>query len=358
MFIKYKSIGLLCLLTILTQVVVTAQTYCLKYSLVKNNPMTAEFTVRMAATGSIFRLGASNLQFKFNSKALSNPTLVSNALTQTGVYNGITLTQPQPPNFDYTNDGLVSINLDFTGSTGAGLPIGLIGSDIAVLRFQIIDSSQTPNFRSYENGTAGTVVYNDNATNPVLLASTGNCEVYNTRIPILIVKASGTSSNTNINIYDRASVAIDWTTSYEKSGTYFVVERSFSGRPFTPIGNFLFATHTFTDVNPLKGFNKYRVKQVDTDGAESMSREVEVSLEKGSMINVDPSVVTELNGFVTLDVPRIEALKRQDYYIYNAYGREVLRGKTADRLDIDVTQLPVGAYFVKVDDEQMKFFKQ
>jgi hypothetical protein len=351
MFRKYKLAFLLCLLTILTQAV-TAQTYCLKYDLTKSNNTTAEFAVRMAATGTTFNLGASNLQFKFNSKALSNPTLVSNTLAQTGVYNAITLTQPQPPGFDYANDGLISINFDFTGGTGTGLPIGLIGSDIAVLRFQIVDSSLTPNFRPYENGTAGTVVYNDNATNPVLLATTGNCAVYNTRIPILSVKANGSLKT------DREVVTIDWTTTYEKPGTYFVIERSFSGRPFTAIGSYLFATYTFIDVNPLKGVNKYRVKQIDLNGAESTSREVEVSLEKAASINVYPSVVTELNGFVTLDVPRIEAIKRQDYYIYNALGREVLRGKTAERLDIDVTRLPVGTYLLKVDDEQMKFFKQ
>jgi hypothetical protein len=351
MFKIYKSVVLLCMLTVLTQAV-TAQTYCLRYNLAKNSPAVAEFNIGLKASGKEFGLGASNLQFKYNPKALANPTIVSSALSQAGVYNGITLTQPDALNVDKTIDGLLSINFDFSGATGTGLQIGLIGTDVAVLRFDIIDSSLTPNFRPYDNGTAGTVVYNDNATNPVLLTSTGTCEVYNTKVPILTAKANSTPDP------ERPNVTIDWTTTFEKSGSYFIVERSINGRPYAAIGNFLFATYTFKDLNPLKGFNKYRVKQVDPSGVESTSREIEVSLEKGSEINVFPTIVTELNGFITLDVPRIDALKRQTYYIYNIYGREMLRGKTGERIDVNVANLPVGTYLIKVDDEQKKFYKQ
>lgn len=351
MFKSYKSVFLLCLLTILTQVVV-AQTYCLRYSLAKNNPAVAEFNIGLKASVATFGLGASNLQFKYNPKALSNPTIVTSALSQAGVYNGITLTQPDALNVDKAADGLLSINFDFTGNTGTGLQIGLIGTDVAVLRFDIKDSSLTPNFRPYDNGTVGTIVYNDNAANPVLLISTGTCEVYNTKIPIIIAKATTTPDP------ERPNVTIDWTTTFEKSGSYFVVERSINGRPYAPIGNFLFATYTFKDVNPLKGFNKYRVKQIDPSGVESTSRELEVALEKGSAINVYPTIVSELNGYITLDVPRPEALDRQNYYIYNVYGREMLRGKTGERIDINVANLPVGAFIIKVEDEQKKFYKQ
>jgi hypothetical protein len=351
MFKSYKSVLLLWLFSILTQVA-TAQTYCLRYNLSKNNPVVAEFNIGLKASVATFGLGAGNLQFKYNPKALANPTIVSSALSQSGVYNGITLTQPDALNVDKAADGLLSINFDFTGATGTGLQIGLIGTDVAVLRFDIIDSSLTPNFRPYDNGTAGTIVYNDNAASPALLTSTGTCDVYNSKIPIIIAKASTTPD------LDRPSVTIDWTTTFEKSGSYFVVERSINGRPYAPIGNFLFATYTFKDLNPLKGNNKYRVKQIDPSSVESTSREIEVALEKGSAINVYPTIVTELYGYITLDVPRPEALKRQDYYIYSVYGREWLRGKTGERIDINVTNLPVGAYILMVDDEQKKFYKQ
>jgi hypothetical protein len=357
MFKKYTSVLLLCFLAILTQAL-TAQTYCLRYNLAKSNNSTAEFTVSLKATGTTFGLGASNLQFKYNLKALSNPTIVSSALDKAGVYNGISLTQPQPLNLDNTNDGLLSINFDYSGNTGTGLPIGLIGTDIAILRFQIKDSSLTPNFRTYEDGTAGTVVYNDNVTAPTLVTSTGTCEGYNTRIPIVNVKAFSTPIGAFISIYDRPSVTINWTTSFEKTGSYFIIERSFSGQPFTPIGSYLLATYTFIDLNPLKGTNRYRVKQVDASGIESSSREVEVTLEKDASISVYPSVITELNGFLTLDVPRSSELNRQEYHVFNSTGRELLMGKTAERLDINVGQLPNGTYLLKVGDDQVKFFRQ
>jgi hypothetical protein len=125
-----------------------------------------------------------------------------------------------------------------------------------------------------------------------------------------------------------------------------------------PIGSYLFATYSFVDLNPLKGTNKYRVKQVDASGIESTSREVEVTLEKDATISVYPSVITELNGFLTLDVPRSSELDRQEYHIFNSNGRELLKGKTAERLDINVGQLPNGTYLLKVGDDKTKFFRQ
>jgi hypothetical protein len=357
MFSTYKSVLLLCLLATLAQVV-TAQTYCLKYNLAKSNGTTAEFTVSLTASGASFKLGTSNLQFKFNNKAVSNPTFVSNTLAATGVYNGITLTQPEPPSFANTNEGVVSINFNFTGATGTGLPIALTPTEIGVLRFDILNGNPSPNFSAYENGAAGTVVYTDNASSPALLSSTGTCEVFNARIPILDIKAKGRNSNTNIDIYDRSSVTIDWTTSYEKPNSYFTVERSINGNPFKAIGSFLFATYTFVDVTPLRGSNKYRVKQIDGSGSEITSKEVDVSLESAPAIEVYPAIVTDANGYVTLDVPRSTALDRLEYRILNVYGKEFLRGKTAERLDINVEKLPNGMYLLKVGEDQVKFLKQ
>jgi hypothetical protein len=357
MFKLYKSVLLLSLLTFLTQGL-TAQKYCLKFNLSKSTTTTADFTVLLAATGSTFNLGASNLQFKYNSKALSNPTIISNTLTTTGTFNAITLTQPQPTSLDNATDGLVSLNFDFTGATGTGLPVGLVGAEIAVVRFQIVDAALTPNFRAYENGTAGTVVFNDNATTPALLAANGTCDPYNARIPIITAKVSNTPTGALITKFDRQKVTLDWTTTFEKPSTYFVVERSINGQPFKPVGNFLFATYTYIDVNPLKGFNKYRIRQVGVDGAESLSNVVDIELEKEAEISVYPAVVTELNGFLTLDVPRPTALDRLEYHIFNFYGRELLRGKTAERLDINVFQLPVGSYILKVGDDNKMFIRQ
>lgn len=354
MTIKYKSLILLSVLTIIG-ITLTAQTYCLKYTLTKSSN-TAEFTVSLMASGSIFRLGASNLQFKYNSAALSNPTLVSHNLNEAGVYNGITLTQPKPPSFANTSDALVSLNFDFTGTTGTGLPISLLGTDIAVLRFQIVDGSQSPNLRSYDNGSAGTIVYNDNATNPLLLTSTGNCAIYNTLIPTLNVKAYQTPSS------DKQTVTIDWTTTYEKPNNYFMIERSINGRPFTAIGGYIFATkantYSFIDVNPLKGLNYYRVRQIDVGSIESMSTVVDVLLEKGSKINVYPTLLTDYNDYITLDVPLNTDLQQQDFHILNALGKEVMNGKTAERKDINVAHLLSGTYIVKVGEEQVKFVKQ
>ncbi len=354
MIIKYKTLILIGVLTILGFTLI-GQTYCLKYTLIKSSN-TAEFTVSLRASGSSFRLGASNLQFLFNSAALANPTLVSHTLNEAGVYNGITLTQPKLPSLAHTSDAMVSFNFDFTGTTGTGIPISIIGTDIAVLRFQIVDGSQSPNLRPYENGSAGTIVYNDNASNPVLLTSTGNCAIYNTLIPTLSVKAYSTGAS------DKQTVTIDWTTTYEKDNNYFMIERSINGRPFTAIGGYIFATkanrYSFVDINPLKALNRYRIRQIDVGGPESVSNVVDVLLEKGSKINVYPSLLTNYNDFITLDVPENTDVKQQNFHILNALGTEVMTGKTAQRIDINVSHLVSGTYLVKVGEEQVKFVKQ
>jgi hypothetical protein len=84
--------------------------------------------------------------------------------------------------FAGTGDSLVSFNLNFTGALGTGFPISLTGTDIAVIRFQI-KSGLSPLFRSYDNGSAGTVVYNDDPNLPVLLQTTGNCAIYDVLLP-------------------------------------------------------------------------------------------------------------------------------------------------------------------------------
>jgi hypothetical protein len=270
MAIKYKSVALFSLLILLGQTL-TAQTYCLNYTVAKQSN-TVDITVSLMASDKSFKLGSSNLQFKYNNATLSKPTLVSNELAATGAYNGITVTQPIPPSFAKTNDGLVSINFNFTGNTGSGLPISLTGTDIAIIRFQVEDANQSPNLRPYDDGTVGTIVYNDDATSPVLLETTGKCAVYDAVIP---------------------------------------------------------------------------------------SKEPVVSLEKPTALKVYPSLLTNSNSLLTLEVPTSTDLKQQDFHIINVLGEEVMLGKTTtERMTINVTQLSSGTYIVKVGEEQMKFIKQ
>ncbi|MCZ2222218.1 MAG: M12 family metallo-peptidase [Chitinophagales bacterium] len=95
-------------------------------------------------------------------------------------------------------------------------------------------------------------------------------------------------------------VILNWGTVTEINSSHFIVERSSTGRDFvnsigkiTAAGNSTIKhDYTFTDINPNKGVNYYRVKQVDRDGAYTYSNTVSVNFDKsGSIIIVYPNPV-------------------------------------------------------------------
>ncbi len=153
-------------------------TYCLKY-VPRRVGNTVEFTISMIGSGSTLRLGTANIQIKYNTNALSTPTLVSEVLTATGNYSGVTLTQPSPLNLG-ANEAIISLNTNFTGTTGQGLAISTDegGTPIAVVSFQLQNASASPNLQSYLNNDIGSVIYNDNTSNPYLVQNTGGCANY------------------------------------------------------------------------------------------------------------------------------------------------------------------------------------
>lgn len=153
-------------------------TYCLKY-VPRRVGNTVEFTISMIGSGSTLRLGTANIQIKYNTSALSTPTLVSEVLTATGNYSGVTLTQPSPLNLG-ANEAIISLNTNFTGTTGQGLAISTDegGTPIAVVSFQLQNASASPNLQSYLNNDIGSVIYNDNTSNPYLVQNTGGCANY------------------------------------------------------------------------------------------------------------------------------------------------------------------------------------
>lgn len=241
-----------------------AQTYCLKYDItIVGNAI--EVKLSMVANGTMFNLGAGNVQFKYNKAALMNPVLKRNALTTNALYDGMTLTQPHPPTFAKTNDGLISFNFDYKGVSGNGLPISLLdaGTELAVIRFDLKDTKLAPNIRPYDNGTKGTVIYNDDTHNPLLIQTTGNCPNY----------------------------------------------------------------------NPLNSEKEVKIKGY-------------------------PSLMLRSNAFFTLEVPDFESANRQDYQIVTVLGKQVMSGKTAAQIELHVSHLAAGAYFVKVGTEQIKFVIQ
>jgi Secretion system C-terminal sorting domain len=145
---------------------------------------------------------------------------------------------------------------------------------------------------------------------------------------------------------------LTWRTASELNNKLFDIERSTDGTTFHSIGqvkgNNKPSSYQFVDNQPF-ATSYYRLRQIDFDGTETLSKVVSVELKgKGKSLAVYPNPVSSL-----LNVVYTEG---SSFQILNLLGQQVLTGKTASQ--VDVSALPQGSYILKVGAEQAKFLKQ
>jgi hypothetical protein len=145
---------------------------------------------------------------------------------------------------------------------------------------------------------------------------------------------------------------LTWETAAEINNKGFQVERLNPTNNEWAILGFVNAqnkasTYTFTDIDPLST-SYYRLRQIDNDGKEDLSKVISISAKVPHPLKIYPNVVKD---FLT-----IETDNTADFVIVNLLGQQVLRGKTAQR--IDVSALPQGAYLLRVGSEVAKFVKE
>lgn len=149
-----------------------------------------------------------------------------------------------------------------------------------------------------------------------------------------------------------STVKLTWQTAYETNNKGFQVERrQETGDKWDVLGFVATkgkaANYEFTDNAPLSN-NYYRLRQIDHDGTENLSKVVTASLNKSNKLKAFPNPVS--------NVLNIESNQTGDFYILNLLGQQVLSGKV--RQQIDVSALPQGTYILKIGLEQVKFVKQ
>jgi hypothetical protein len=145
---------------------------------------------------------------------------------------------------------------------------------------------------------------------------------------------------------------LTWTTANEVNNKGFQVER-LNGNDWQNIGfiaaNNKAGTYQFIDNAPLS-MSYYRLRQIDNDGKETLSKVVSVSRSHSTKLKAYPNPVS--------NVLTIETTEAGDYHIFNLLGQEMLNGKTpSGGRGLDVSVLPQGTYFLKVGAEQVKFVK-
>ncbi len=97
-----------------------------------------------------------------------------------------------------------------------------------------------------------------------------------TLLPITFVHFSGSLQTNNLN----NSVLLQWSTANEINNCCFNIEKSENGNYFTIIGeinNSETYSYEFIDEEPFIGYNYYRLKQLDNDGAYNYSNTITIN---------------------------------------------------------------------------------
>jgi hypothetical protein len=148
---------------------------------------------------------------------------------------------------------------------------------------------------------------------------------------------------------------LTWTTANEVNNTGFQIERLMNNGQWTILGfvksKGKAATYDFIDNQPFTT-SYYRLRQVDNDGKETVSKVIAINRKAANGLKVYPNPVSNILTMETNSVG--------DYQVINLLGQQVLTGKTPPLGvgGLDVSALPQGTYIVKVGVEQAKFIKQ
>jgi Secretion system C-terminal sorting domain len=150
---------------------------------------------------------------------------------------------------------------------------------------------------------------------------------------------------------------LTWQTANEINNKGFQIERGFDGKTFETIGfvqaKGVNSAYSFTDKGPLS-INYYRLRQMDNDGKETVSKVVTVNLQqKGFSVKAYPN---PFRGNLMLD---LSTDKKTDVTIelIDILGRHVYQSKAENTegvvfMPLSTEGLANGTYFLKVSDGQ------
>jgi Secretion system C-terminal sorting domain len=158
----------------------------------------------------------------------------------------------------------------------------------------------------------------------------------------------------------KKGIQLNWKTSHEINFSHFEIERSEDAKKFEKIGektgnaseNYEFLDST---PPPVAGGLYYRLKMLDFDGKYTYSKVLSIkneSLQNGN-IRVYPNPVS--------NVLYVENMKTNVAEISNVLGQTVKYNllKSSDlQSTINVSALPKGLYFIKIDGQVNKFWKE
>lgn len=157
-------------------------------------------------------------------------------------------------------------------------------------------------------------------------------------------------SEFKVSKVNKVHTLISWKTLTEKDNAFFEVERSADASNFNTIVSVPGKgttnsenSYAVTDIQPLKGINFYRLKQVDLDGTTSYSKILSLEFDDVPVANFYPNPAQE---FVNVSVNNTQVLNK--VYFYDGLGRLVLEQTlNSNATKVDISRLPDGVYTIK-----------
>jgi len=151
------------------------------------------------------------------------------------------------------------------------------------------------------------------------------------------------------------SVLLEWTTASEENNDYFAIERSIDGVTWKVLGNVggagtTSATHyySFEDTKPVSGISYYRLKQVDYNGEYTYSSVKCIN----RPANADKMYKAYVNQDIDAFIVQGEEIAACNIEVYNNLGVKMTNLSfnpiSTDKVVINVGQLPIGTYFIKI----------
>jgi Secretion system C-terminal sorting domain len=147
-----------------------------------------------------------------------------------------------------------------------------------------------------------------------------------------------------------AANQLTWATATEQNAVHFIVERSNDAQNFVEIGKVSAqgkaATYNFEDKTPLS-ISYYRLRQVDFDGTETLSKVVSVRQSTKGRISITPNPTSDkINIYLNQD---IGSDSKATMTLYDVTGRQVLTQTiTTDACQLDLSNLAKGVYVLTV----------
>ncbi len=192
-----------------------------------------------------------------------------------------------------------------------------------------------------------------NVTSP-LIDTTIVCPVSVSSLPVELYSLTA-------SVFPDKKIGVEWITESEINNAYFTVERSSDNKFFTAAGKVSGAgnstsynSYSFTDENPYSSpVSYYRLKQVDYDGSEHISKVVPVAINSDQLtVNVYPD--RETNSIkIFLDGGADEMVA---YSISDVFGKTNFSGmqftkKGYGPISINMINQSKGVYFFSVHSE-------